>query len=276
VILAQVIIALKKDFSRWLKIYLMTIVFLIPLAPLLILQLKHLVASNFIPTPGLSNLIYAFFIETSNYILLAILVILAYISLINSRKHLESRLLFLTWIIPIILPFLVSLLMASFFSVKYTIPATIGLFVLSSEGVTKLRKYAKPLTLIIIIAMSFFTLKWYYTHPQKEDWRAITKYLDDNVGPKDRVIFYPGFTKNYVFDYYSKKNLTTYVLTYETRPLDQSDIEHVKPMVGEYHAMWLVLSHYSKSRELMSLLEKTYPNVTYVPFRKIDLYIFRT
>ncbi|KKS14032.1 MAG: hypothetical protein UU67_C0009G0003 [Candidatus Daviesbacteria bacterium GW2011_GWB1_41_5] len=120
------------------------------------------------------------------------------------RKGGNKTKLLLLWIfVPIILAFLISFYipMLSYFRMIYILPA---LYLLMAKGCVSLKGLWQRLAIGIILAISSISLFIYYTNPvfQREDWRAVARFLDNISGPK-LVLFEDNHVK-FPYLYYAK------------------------------------------------------------------------
>ncbi|MFP4424018.1 MAG: glycosyltransferase family 39 protein [Candidatus Woesearchaeota archaeon] len=259
--------------KKWIISQVTLLILFLPYLSILIYQATRTLGTNtWITAPTLNDILHLFHLHGGTDFLIILLVALSALAFRDPRK--EEWTLLSWWLIPIMIPLVFSYMIDPFLYPRYTLPATLGLYLLAARGLTRLRQPLKIVTLLVIIIISGQAINNFYAAPYKENWRDATAYIDSIAGPEDRVLFYPGWTKNLVYDYYSDKNIKTYMVTYKTRELNESDIERISPMIGEYDKFILVLAHNMDSKELREKIEEEYDNLQKKEFRGIRILIY--
>lgn len=275
IMLSQVISIKKKLLKKWFFTLTFIGVMYLPYISVLFQQTMHVSNETWRNFPSFNDFFYALSRPAGNYWLLITFMFLLILYFFKSKNKWLKRTLVSWWSITIILPFLISITIVPIFFPKYTIAASFGLYIIVARGIEKIKyKHLKYVVILAIILLSLFELNYYYKINQKEDWHSLSKYLDENVGKIDRIIFYPGFTDDLMYQYYTKENHTTYVLTYYARELNESDLERIEPMLGEYENMWLVLSHNQYDGRLIKKINSSYGKIEEKNFTKIQVYKF--
>jgi hypothetical protein len=96
---------------------------------------------------------------------------------------------------------LVSKFVLPIFDVRMALVAAPALYLLGCNGLTKLWR---PAAIAIAIAFLLYTgvgLRYYYTHPRKEQWREATRYLLQHDAAKDGVVAYTSFIAKDIDEY---------------------------------------------------------------------------
>jgi uncharacterized membrane protein len=96
---------------------------------------------------------------------------------------------------------LVSQYVMPIFDVRMAIVAAPVLYLLGCNGLTKLWR---PAAIAIAIAFLLYTgvgLRYYYTHPRKEQWREATQYLIANGASRGRVVAFTSFIAKDIDEY---------------------------------------------------------------------------
>lgn len=115
-----------------------------------------------------------------------------FISLFALAKKVDKRIwLFFIWlVVPILLAFLISLItpVLSYFRLIFILPA---FYILIGFGITQYNKEVKFLLLGLIVMLNLSAVGIYYTNPkfQREDWRKVTKFLQQRSNNRSLVLF---------------------------------------------------------------------------------------
>lgn len=196
--------------------------------------------------------------------------------------------LLLLWLLtPVLLPFLISKFYYSIYRIRYTIGASLALYLLTAKGINNIKfssikrirninfdyKYLKLVIIGIIITLSLVKISSYYERVDKEQWRDAVYYIETNAETGDLLLFNAGFTQD-VFDYYSKR--TDLVKRGLPSKVDEDNIKELEPTVQGYNRVWVILSH---SRDYKGLIKQTmsqsYNLVAYKGYRGIEIYLFQ-
>ncbi len=119
----------------------------------------------------------------------------------------------LIWLfIPLIIPFLTSLLITPIYVIRHTISSSFAFYLLAGKGLEYvIEKYSKfkwlkfSIVLLLILFSSIILFRNYH-YVKKTQWREATNYVNQKAEPGDLVVFYPGekFIL-YAFNFYSKR-----------------------------------------------------------------------
>ncbi|MGA7076208.1 MAG: glycosyltransferase family 39 protein, partial [Halobacteriota archaeon] len=107
---------------------------------------------------------------------------------------------------PIVVPFVISHLTTPIYVIKYTIAASVALYLLAASGIRNINwRSAKIAVIAVIVILSAASLQGYYSQAATRRGQAqdAFQFVVDNAQSGDVVIVYPGFT-NFTFDYYVK------------------------------------------------------------------------
>jgi hypothetical protein len=222
--------------------------------------------------PFISYVFYMFYSQAENAVLFILLIPLSLWGAYRAWK--KDQPFFLLWIVPILFLTIFSVFKTMIVYPRYAISSSIGFYILAGAGLDKIKKKNVQWMLVSLICIfSVFSVISYYRSDAKEDWRQLSSYLDANAGKSDMVIFYPGFTKYIVYDYYKKKELSTFQLTESSRSIDQADLERITPLL-DHETIWLVLSQNLYSQGLIDMITKNHRDISEKNFTKITLYRF--
>ena len=264
--------------------------------PGFVLAGKHTAAIQagfWLPEPTLVGILKCFHIysgSVSLFILFLIFLLLSIIGLrqIKDRIGLKERLkpileysqklslsnsnrvyLLLLWLfVPIVLPYLVSLVSTPILLYRYTIGGSLAFYLLAAKGIDN-TGYKKVMFLMaaLVLIFSSFNLEKYYSSVNKFQWRETIGYIEDNSGYGDYVVVYPVFEIESAFYYKERKDLNVYSLTDEF--LLQADIGNKN--------LWVVLAAHAGTKKefLEQVLGQRYDLLSQKKYKSLNLYQYR-
>jgi len=98
-------------------------------------------------------------------------------------------------IVPVGVPFALSVVVRPMFELRYMIVAAPAFLILIARSIqlmeSRYLRYA--LTAVILIGM-LVPLPGYYTEPHKDQWDDAATYVDENATPEDTILVVPGWT----------------------------------------------------------------------------------
>jgi hypothetical protein len=95
----------------------------------------------------------------------------------------------------------------SIYKTKYAVAALLPLILLGVNGLMKISsKWIKAAIAIVIVILSFFSTKTYFTDFHKDQWRDAVRFIETNAQPGDVLLFNAGFNLDNAYNYYSKRN----------------------------------------------------------------------
>ena len=151
--------------------------------------------------------------------------------------------LLLTWFFfPLVIALIFSFAVRPIFATRYLIGITPVFYLLAARGIEGINSFVKSratqanlaaFSLIALVAIiSAQGLYNYYAHPQKEQWREATNFMEQMAQPGDAVVFTEDDYR-YPFDYYYRDGTEISILPHEI-------IEKGEPLVG-VDRLWLVM-----------------------------------
>ena len=226
------------------------------------LQVKFWVQQPTLLTIPQTLLIYAGTYTYFGVFLLAIFAALILIGLFYfQNRHIKFRLsestqnyLLLLWfLLPILLPFVISYIYVPVYITRITIGASLAFYLLAANGLKYIHKDLITVTvLIIIIVFSIGNCSIYYSETNKEPWQEVTHYVESNAQSGDLLIFNAGFCLDKAFNYYAKRNDLEKIPFPEIgREINQSDLNELNSLLSGKKCVWLILSHSSENKELI-------------------------
>lgn len=177
----------------------------------------------------------------------------------RGKNDLFSRgnLLLASWLLtPIILPFLISMVSTPIYIARITIAAAPAFYLLAARGVMRFAGRGKRIALTGIIGLLLLSsLRQFYRPGRNEPWREVTRLVETEAEPNDRILISPPWYRRLCFDYYRTRNdLTIRGVPEET--FNETGIPKLKDEAERYPRVWII---YFQERDLSLLLEKNFP-----------------
>ena len=110
------------------------------------------------------------------------------------------------WLLAInLIPFVISLVSTPIYYVRYTIAASVALYLLVGKGITNINYKPTKLAVIgVVAALSVASLPSYYFGVTRDQAREATSLIDANAKSGDVVLIYPDY-ENLTFNYYNNR-----------------------------------------------------------------------
>lgn len=196
----------------------------------------------------------------------------------------------LSWLL---LPVLVGLAVSIFkplLVARYFIICLPPLVMLAAVGVSSINVgWIRAGSVVVLLALAGHAVLFYYSHPEKEDWRDATAYVLSHPAQKDAILFYID-TGRLGFDYYARLHGTagqTWDIVFPSSfdwegdtAEDGPDGSMLATLPERHGRVWLFLSHdNTPTREQKALLLETslagkYPDVKERKFRGVRVLMF--
>jgi len=274
---------LKLGLKKWILLQVTLIVLCIPRLSVLINLTRavgEIKSASWIPVPSLHSIVVSFVQYSGSRSLLLLFVVLSCFSVITfkttkagisegySSPYIQSHLpstslphprriyLLLVWLFtPIVLPFIVSVLLVPIYWTRYTIGGSLAFYLLVAKGLRNIPyRYAKLAVIGTIVVLSLVNVRTYYMETNKDQWRDVASYLDENARYEDLLLFNEGFGY-LVFNYYSQRtDLIKVTLPQEYAQLNDESIRELELIARRHPRIWLIRA-YSTDEE--KVVEKT-------------------
>ncbi|MFC1975638.1 glycosyltransferase family 39 protein [Chloroflexota bacterium] len=174
--------------------------------------------------------------------------------------------LLLLWVfIPVILPFIISKVVTPIYLTRYTIGASLALYLLVAKGINDINyKAVKLIAISLVIILSFVNIWQYYPAVNKAPWKDVVALVDANAKSGDLLLF-NGLEEGNIFKIYSNRK----DLIYESFPNDgsyrisQENIKTLKPTVNDYDRVWFIRD---RSENLNLIKETLHPPYIFFKF----------
>jgi hypothetical protein len=160
------------------------------------------------------------------------------------RRALDDRdaVLLVFWLVlPIAVPFLISLAITPIYQFKYTIPAAVAFYLLVALGLNTLGPHV-ALAASAAVGLVFLASTLRYYDDDTENWRQAVAYISGRAQAGDIVVFDSSVGKP-AFDYYWKGSDVSEVIGSDFAGLTDRNLAAVRSATAHSHAIWLVVSH---------------------------------
>jgi 4-amino-4-deoxy-L-arabinose transferase-like glycosyltransferase len=276
----------SQDIVRWLLVQTATALLF---APWLFIVLEGLgkYGSDYkvLEAPGIMHLLATPWYYADKQMLMtsitAILILLFAVKAVRNRSLLSENKVAVIWfVVPVIVPFAVSVLLTPIYSGRYILAGSFGMFIIIAVAVNPLKGHMKKAALALLACALLFGLYDYYRFPDNEQWKEVAAYLDKNEAEGDVVILHPAFNRR-AYNYYARsddaKGFPLFGQKLEERGPEVS--AENAPLIDEQTAgaerVWLVLCHsYDKDNLIAEHLGKSYRQAERKQFHKIELLLF--
>jgi mannosyltransferase len=177
----------------------------------------------------------------------------------------------------VVLPFVLSKVVAPIFAPKYTIAGSVAFVLLAARGLTLLpSRVLQAAVAVALMGVSVAPLRHYYGTMQKDPWRTMVASVESAAQPRDLVLFNQPYGQ-IPFDYYRKRSdlIEVPFLEYREGLTSRSVRELVRVATAGHDRVWLVLSNSDAVTPLMvDTLGATRGAAIHLVDRGIELYLF--
>jgi mannosyltransferase len=300
----------QKESNPGLKnwIYLQGTVFLLafPWFVSYLIRAQDIQDNFWIVEPGLANLKQTFKIYSQNsniglliFLLLSFLAIFEIQRLSSHKKFtdilgwlyslkwnvklqkVEQAVYLSIWLfVPIVIPFILSLISQPIYHVKYTIASALPFYLLVGAGAKSIslnRKMGTLFLIAIFLTLSTGKVIGYYEKIKKEQFREAFAYIENNSDPGDLIIMNARAIEWTTYSYYQKRDDLLSVGfpkdSWEVRP---EHLPKLTELAEDHSRIWVVLSHSGDKEKLIPAhLKNFYTMVATPSFKGIELFEFR-
>ena len=131
----------------------------------------------------------------------------------EGMPNVTSKLLLLScWLLlPVLIPFILSIVITPMYTDRYTIGAAPALYLLLALGIFNIRKVVPVInTLAVLVIMIVPGLHHYYRTDVNEQWNEVAQYIEANAETNDVIVFAPNMgigIQQKSFDWYYRGSL---------------------------------------------------------------------
>lgn len=118
----------------------------------------------------------------------------------------EKFYMLLVWMaVPILVPYVISLVSSPILIFRYTIGASLAFYLLASRGIGIMNnRWLITAAVGIILVLSGFNISGYYKSVYKHQWRELMTYIETNAGVSDIIVVAPIY-ESVAAEYYHKR-----------------------------------------------------------------------
>lgn len=158
------------------------------------------------------------------------------------------------WVINII-PFVISRLSVSIYYYRYTIAASIALYLLVAAGLRNISEnYLKVAVLGVVVVLSVMPLQTYYTTITKPQAREAIGFVDASARSGDAVIVFPDY-HSVVIDYYNKRtDIDFKPFGSLAKSIDENSKE-LNLSINSHDRVWFICADYGRDAHVLAILK---------------------
>jgi mannosyltransferase len=183
----------------------------------------------------------------------------------------------LVWLFTLtVVPFVISRISTPIYLIKYTIAASVALYLLVAGGVRNINwSYVKIAVIAVIVILSAVNMPQYYHQVSNNDTKGqaqeVSNFVIKNAQSEDLVIAFPGWTK-FILDYYGR-GVNAYVTPFPSADYssmswkNENTTENIKELQSDvkgYDRVWIVYWPAYGSAELLIQAKKTLNESFYI------------
>ena len=189
------------------------------------------------------------------------------------RENREGVYLCATWLaVPILTPAVVSHLLTPIYGLRYTIGASLALFLLLAHGVTRIeRRHLRYGVAGLLVLFLVVPVPVHYAIPTNEQWREGISYVTENAEDDDLVVFPNADTTN-AWDVYASDT------AFAVREVDSEERwRELNETLREHETIWVLNRTFAQSpehRPAQVVLDDTHRMTDERTYYGVDVYRF--
>jgi hypothetical protein len=181
--------------------------------------------------------------------------------------------------VPFGAPIVLSYLFTPLFWPRYTIAASLGLFLLVGIGVRNLPTPSLRTVVAVLLVVALLpSVAIYHTSAQKEQWDEVGETLDRRAEPGDAVLVVDRITRFGVYRYADTERLdvTTAVARESGTGAPPTPTAEIRDRIADHDRVWLVLSHASEGERerVIDVANDTRSGTFHERYVGVELYLF--
>jgi mannosyltransferase len=185
------------------------------------------------------------------------------------------------WLLTVsLIPFILSRFSTTLYGSRYTIAASVALYLLVAKGVVNINhKSAKLAVIGVIIVLSVANLQGFYNSVQMSQAREATQFIDANAKSKDVVLVFP-YVHNLLFGYYNNRTDIAVKQIHSPATPSENLAKEVRSDVASYDRVWLFYINNMNAREkatensTFDILNESYANSYKKHYVAYDVYLY--
>ena len=249
------------------------------LVPLVLQIQKH----YWISKPGVQHLIATYLQFGGGYYLGVPMLLFAMFGIYKIYHNKSPRSFFFLagWlIIPVLVPFLLSLLLKPFFLTRYPIAAAGSFYIFAALGLQFTQKPIRIAAIVFFLAVGMFVNLRNGFIDNRAPWRTVAKEVAQLADSQTLVVIGADFCKRDIFDYYAKE-LSAPVLPINREVSINEIVESIAS--GNPQKLLFIASHFGNSeQQLVDQLmqyynltdQKTYPHFDLFDRRQVFISVY--
>ena len=193
--------------------------------------------------------------------------------------------LLLLWLtVPVVVPFLASRFIVPLLIPRYTIAASLGLYLLVAAALAQIRfPFLRYGLLVFVTILSLLGLSRYYAYVDKQQWREVVAQLENEGQSGDIILFNPGGIRDSAFAYYFQRDdmqkvpldLSFDLATSYTDQARVRDLDEVEKLVAGADRVWFVQANSNDTEGLVAQkLASLYKTAEQFPYYGVELSLF--
>lgn len=279
----------KLGLGRWFKLQVITGLLILPAIILLAVITLKIQKGFWIPEPDSEQIFEYFIIYAGSIYLLILFAAFSVYSAISVRKTRNPKglsnspkdypddpglseggrlyMLLLLLIVPILIPYLVSLVSSPVLIFRYTIGASLAFYLLASKGISNLKNiWLLRSAAAFIIVLSLFNINFYFSHVGKHQWREVMSEIEARSGYGDVLVVFPP-REEITAEYYSHRK--------DLRIIPMKDKFPSIEDLGDKNVWFVIHAHPLNRERTREGLGGRYDLISEKHFVKLDLFQFR-
>lgn len=180
-------------------------------------------------------------------------------------------------VVPTLGPLLVSVLYRPVLVPRYTIPATVGIYVLVAKGVTNVPNRAVRAVVLVFVFGGLLTMGGtYHATESFEDWQGAAAAIDAESEPDDAILYQPGWADTSISYYIPVQQPEEYRLNPDTGPISPDQREQLRTVLDRHDTVWYVQYDAPYDAPTSSWLREHARQATVRDFGIVTVYRFET
>lgn len=175
------------------------------------------------------------------------------------------------------LPYVISKVFVEMYYPRYTVVASVPLYVLVARGVRNIQtKKMKAAFLGVLLISSGIMAASYSAGQSEENWRGVAETLEDRKQPDDTVVLQPSWIDADIKFYYEGSKLNPYgypFLDYAT----EEEVSELKEVADKRDRIWIVRyleGERPKSRQSLRILGREHEQVLSKNYGIVNVYLY--
>lgn len=184
------------------------------------------------------------------------------------------------FVVPIAAPFLVSFFVVPIYFPRFTLPASLALFLLVAVGILNISNRWRQVAVVALIVLCSLTLVGqYHATDTRADWEGAAACLNQNAGDGDAVLYQTFWIQNYVEYYQNTPGVEKFgVLSPDELTQNREygrNLSQIRRLSARFDRIWLVQYQPSDENRIRSTLDDTHEVSHERDFGPLEVYLFQ-